>query len=137
MKYKTHKNYYESGELKSEGDFIEVKMCYGRGSRKSIVIDNHECVECDPPEFGSHIVKRKIGRWKFYYKNGQLKMEGNYKVYDFIEIPSMRDGIWKTYDKNGNPMSDLNYTKDNDGWYDRKQRGQEYHKPWVIKYSNL
>ena len=106
MKDKTIKEYYDSGELKSEGNLIELQACTSRGSGKSIVeVDDHEfCQECD-----MYTTKRKIGLWKYYYKNGQLKMEGNYIVLDFIDLPNHRDGIWKTYDKDGKFISELNY----------------------------
>lgn len=89
--------YFTSGELKSEGNYIELKDCTSRGSCQSILIDDHEpCVECVFP-----FCKRKIGMWKYYHKSGQLKMEGQYLVLDYIGVPSIRHGVWKTYNNNG------------------------------------
>jgi hypothetical protein len=41
------KEYYSTGELKSEGDILEVINCTSRASGKNIEFDDHEeCVEC-------------------------------------------------------------------------------------------
>ena len=102
-----HKEYFKSGELKSKGKYIELIDCTSRGSGQSILIDDHKgCPECI---LGS--CKRKIGMWKYYYKTGQLKMEGHYLVLDSIGVPSLRNGLWNTKNNNGQLFQQIVYEK--------------------------
>lgn len=104
------KQFFSSGETKSEGRLINVMDCTSRGSGQSLTIEypeGHEyCVEClDKP------TKRKIGNWKYFYKSGNLRMEGVFLVLDFIGVPSVRDGLWNTYYENGYLMQQSLYEK--------------------------
>jgi len=65
--------------------------CHGKG-----------CVECI-----SLLHYNKLGMWKYYYDNGQLKMEGEYTDFDF----DLRCGKWKIYDITGKLSSDIIYKK--------------------------
>lgn len=90
------REYYNTGELKSEGDCVNFIICTSRGSGKPMLNDSHEgCVEC---VFSSK--KIKSGIWNFYYKTGQLFMTGQYVVLDYIDLPCVKNGIWTTYYKN-------------------------------------
>lgn len=48
------------------------------------------------------IDREKNGTWEEYYKNGQLKSEGNY-------INNNKDGLWQEYYKNGLLNTRINY----------------------------
>lgn len=58
----------------------------------------------------------RVGYWKEYYENGNLKMEGNYKIGSYISccvggacrsFHYYRSGLWKIYDNGGNLKYEL------------------------------
>jgi antitoxin component YwqK of YwqJK toxin-antitoxin module len=89
----TKREYYESGKILS---IIEYKD----GARNGTCRYFHD--------YGAWAIKltanykngKMIGSFKTYYKNGQVKQEGNYK---FTEkgVCSRKDGVWKNYYENG------------------------------------
>ena len=61
---------------------------------------------------------RKTGYWQYYYPNGKLKMEGSYKIGNYVQCcihgPCMvyyhyRDGIWKYYNEDGSHKFELTF----------------------------
>lgn len=58
--------------------------------------------------------RRKLGNWKFYYDNGQLRAEGEFGTYTFqhdhgdIFMP-IKIGIWKYYYSSGELMASGSY----------------------------
>jgi antitoxin component YwqK of YwqJK toxin-antitoxin module len=46
-------------------------------------------------------LSRKVGKWIYYYKAGNKKMEGTYAVLDLLGIPNVRHGIWNIYHEDG------------------------------------
>jgi antitoxin component YwqK of YwqJK toxin-antitoxin module len=100
-----HKEHYTSGELKCEGELLELIDCTSRGSGRQIEIDDHKfCVEC---VLGSKF--RKKGEWKYYNKNGQLIAIGEYVVLDYWFVPSEKNGIWSTFREDGNLLQQTVY----------------------------
>lgn len=60
----------------------------------------------------------KIGYWKEYYENGNLKMEGNYRLGSYINCGAggafrdfhyYRSGLWKIYGDNGELKYELTF----------------------------
>ncbi|MBJ2173111.1 hypothetical protein JBL43_02600 [Aureibaculum sp. A20] len=60
----------------------------------------------------------KVGFWKEYYKNGHLKMEGDYRLGSYIgcctsgpcrSFNYYRSGIWKFYNEEGEMIYELNF----------------------------
>jgi antitoxin component YwqK of YwqJK toxin-antitoxin module len=94
MKEEIVKEYYENGELKSEGILVHLMDCTSIGGP----LDCHGegCVEC------IGMTTRKVGVWKYYHNNGNIKMEGKYQVLRFMGLPIVKTGIWKYYYNNGN-----------------------------------
>jgi antitoxin component YwqK of YwqJK toxin-antitoxin module len=100
-----HKEFYSTGELKSEGEVIEVFDYTSRGSGRQIEIDDHvDCVECL-----MGLTLRKTRLWKYYNKNGAIILTGNYIVLDFIGVPSVKEGIWTIFKDNGMLLQQLVY----------------------------
>jgi antitoxin component YwqK of YwqJK toxin-antitoxin module len=97
--------YYMSGEMRGEGEMLELIDCTSRGSGHQIEIDNHElCVECLPD-----LTLRKIKTWKYYNKNGIVILTGNYVVLDYIGLPNVKDGIWLVFRDNGSLLQQIVY----------------------------
>ena len=102
-----HREFYKSGELKEEGEIIELVDCTSRGSGRKIEFDDHEfCVECMPDSS-----LRKIGFWKYYNKNGVVNLTGNYVVLDYIGVPSVRDGVWSIFRNDGGLLQQIIYNE--------------------------
>jgi antitoxin component YwqK of YwqJK toxin-antitoxin module len=100
-----HKEYYSSGELKCEGELMEIGDCTSRRSGRQIEIDDHEgCVEC---VFDS--TKRKKGEWKYYNKNGSVAIIGNYVILDYIGVPHEKNGIWSVFREDGSLLQQIVY----------------------------
>jgi len=100
-----HKEYYTTGELKSEGNVLELIDCTSRGSGRQIEFDDHEfCVECI---YGSTLRKTKF--WQYFNKNGNVIMAGNYVILDYIGVPSVREGIWTIFRDNGRLLQQIVY----------------------------
>tara|TARA_B110000003_G_C16471033_1_gene465677 strand:- start:70 stop:759 length:690 start_codon:yes stop_codon:yes gene_type:complete len=99
------KEYYENGEVKSEGEYWWDCNCLSwRGPLDCRKIGK-PCVECFIME------KCKDGLWKYYYRDGKLKLEGKYIVEKGSTLfPSdQRNGEWKVYDKTGEFSHELTY----------------------------
>ncbi len=97
--------YYMSGEMRGEGEMLELNDCTSRGSGHQIEIDDHElCVECLPD-----LTLRKIKTWKYYNKNGIVILTGNYVVLDYIGLPNVKDGIWLVFRDNGSLLQQIVY----------------------------
>lgn len=74
---------------------------------------------------GKMVYGRKLGLWKYYHRNGLIKLEAEYSLNDknFGEVPAgtpdsaaylcwnttFKDGIWKQYDEEGSLIKDLRY----------------------------
>jgi antitoxin component YwqK of YwqJK toxin-antitoxin module len=102
-----HKQYYKTGELKSEGDILEVINCTSRASGKHIEFDDHlDCMECI---IGSTLRKTRL--WRYYSKSGVVTLTGNYVVLDYIGVPSVRDGIWTFFGDDGRLLQQIVYVK--------------------------
>lgn len=100
-----HKEYYTTGELKAEGDNLELIDCTSRGSGRHIEFDDHEgCVECI---YGSTMRKTRL--WRYYNKNGAVILTGNYVVLDNIGLPSVKEGIWSIFGENGRLLQQTVY----------------------------
>lgn len=91
------KEFYLDGQIFSEGETVQFIDCTSRGSGQILLNDMHEaCVEC---VMGT--LSRKVGNWIYYYKSGNIKMEGTFAVLDYIGIPNVRHGIWNIYHEDG------------------------------------
>ena len=89
MEEEIKKEYYDNGNLKSEGNFSLYSDCISN-------INCSGCPECLLP------VYRKNGKWKYYYENGKLKKEGNYIIdFSVIGLPIIKDGLWRFFYSNG------------------------------------
>ena len=103
-------NKFPNGEVESQGEVINVDDCTGRGSGLSILSKEYVhcggCVEC---VFNFEL--RKIGKWTYYYTNGVVKFDGNYDVFDYIGVPSLKNGLWNTYSINGELISQIVFDK--------------------------
>jgi antitoxin component YwqK of YwqJK toxin-antitoxin module len=104
-----HKEYYPTGELKSEGEILELIDCTSRGSGREIEFDDHEgCVECI-----MGLTLRKTRLWKYYNKKGVVTLSGNYVILDYIGVPSVKEGIWTIYGDNGRLLQQIVYEHGN------------------------
>ena len=101
-----YKSYHKNGQLESEGMKISLMDCTGNGGPLDCQGDG--CVEC----IGSKT--RKIGIWKYYYNDGNLKMVGKYQVLRFVGLPIVKTGIWKYYYLNGKLRMEGEYNGYND-----------------------
>ena len=91
------KEFYLDGQIFSEGETVHFIDCTSRGSGQILLNDTHKaCVEC---VMGT--LSRKVGKWIYYYKAGNKKMEGTYAVLDLLGIPNVRHGIWNIYHEDG------------------------------------
>ena len=88
--------YHENGEIKSEGEYRHEFNCLSWGGPLDCRIIGIGCPECFMPSI------YKVGLWKYYYRNGKLKYEGEYS-------DDERNGIWKVYDKNGTLTREIMY----------------------------
>ena len=97
---KLKKYYHKNGQLHSQGMVKSTYSCTSKGGP----LDCHGkgCVECI-----SLLHYNKLGMWKYYYDNGQLKTEGEYTGLDF----DVRCGTWKIYDTTGKLSSEIIYEK--------------------------
>ncbi len=50
---------------------------------------------------------QKIGKWYYYYSNGKIKKEVEYKGEEVEE--SIKIGVWKTYNKKGKLIKEVKY----------------------------
>lgn len=99
------KEYYKTGELKCEGEVLELIDCSSRGSGLQIEFDDHEgCVEC---LMGLTLRKTKL--WKYYNKFGVVILTGNYVVLDYRGVPSVKDGIWTIFRDDGRLLQQIVY----------------------------
>ena len=112
MEEEIKKEYYDNGNLKSEGKWKSLTDCTSIGG--PIDCQGDGCVECVGP------TKRKTGLWKYYFDNGNLKMKGSYQILRFIGLPIVKTGLWKYYYDNGNLKTEGEYKGYNDkqgeGW---------------------
>tara|TARA_B100000900_G_C20379389_1_gene633874 strand:+ start:115 stop:537 length:423 start_codon:yes stop_codon:yes gene_type:complete len=112
MEEEIKKEYYDNGNLKSEGKWESLTDCTSIGG--PIDCQGEGCVECVGP------TKRKTGLWKYYFDNGNLKMKGSYQILRFIGLPIVKTGLWKYYYDNGNLKTEGEYKGYNDkqgeGW---------------------
>ena len=103
-------NKFINGEVESKGEVIYINDCAARGSGLSILsnkyVDCGVCVECV-----LNYELRKIGKWTYYYTNGVVKFDGNYDVFDYIGVPSLKNGLWNTYSINGELISQIFFDK--------------------------
>lgn len=96
------KEFYKSGELKSEGEMIFKSFT--------------QCCTAGPCEMPYGY---KVGFWRYYFRNGKLKSKGNYstQIYNFPTSCKGGDDIliqkvssnWKNFDING---KDIKISKD-------------------------
>jgi len=123
------KEYYDNGQIKSEG--VQIESCYSgevpfvpkglwkyyhKNGKLESEGEFRLFVDCTSRGSGRSIVEddhdicvecvlgntsRKIGKWKYYHENGKLKIEGVYLVRDFIGLPIVKNGLWKYYYPNG------------------------------------
>jgi antitoxin component YwqK of YwqJK toxin-antitoxin module len=100
-----YKEYYSSGELKGEGELLEIKNCTSRGSGLNIEVDDHDyCEEC---VLGS--VSRKKGKWVYYNKSGLVALIGNYIILDYVGVPSVKNGKWSIFRSDGSLLQYIIY----------------------------
>lgn len=100
-----HQEFYLTGELKCDGELLQIMDCTSRGSGRQIDFDDHECcVECL-----LETSLRKIKTWNYYNKNGSIRITGSYVVLDYIGVPSVRDGLWTIYQEDGKLFQHVAY----------------------------
>jgi antitoxin component YwqK of YwqJK toxin-antitoxin module len=100
-----HKEYYPSGELKGEGELLEIKNCTSREGGLNIEVDDHDyCEECI---LGS--VWRKKGKWLYYNKSGLVALIGNYIILNYVGVPSVKNGIWSIFRSDGSLLQHIIY----------------------------
>ena len=92
-KKKSHREYYENGQIELEGTFKDDKMdglwtsWYENGQKR------YESTKKDG---------ESIGLYTEWFENGQKKMEGSYK-------DGKKDGLWTIWYENGQKESELTY----------------------------
>lgn len=130
---KLHKEYYDNGQLKSVGQQKGLKKgereIYSISSREGIKYEDEKKVgewkfyykNGQLSSIGSYRDEKRIGEWKFYYENGQLRSEGKFKN-------DKRIDAWKSYDKNGQLESIEKYENEN------VVELQEYYKNGKLKH---
>jgi hypothetical protein len=100
-----HQEFYSTGELKCEGELLEIIDCTSRGKGRPVDFDDHMfCVECLP-----ETIMRKIKKWIYYNKNGSIIITGSYVVLDYIGVPSVRDGLWTVFQEDGKLFQQVVY----------------------------
>ena len=101
-----HQEFYLTGELKGEGELLQIMDCTSRGSGRQVDFDDHECcVECL-----LETSLRKIKTWNYYNKNGSIIITGSYMVLDYIGVPSFRDGLWSVFQEDGKLFQQVVYS---------------------------
>ena len=92
------KEYYSNEKVKLTGTLNLNNFhsgCTSWGGPLDCRVLGRPCVECvscpDPNDYPTY----KEGYWKYYYENGNLCNEGEYKK-------DQREGKWKFYSENGN-----------------------------------
>ena len=100
-----HKEYYENGQLKAEGEIVYSssdglwKYYYENGQLKAE---------------GNWSLGKRDGLWKLWYENGQLKLVSNW-IYNGNEY---LHGFYKAYNMDGQVTSDGNYKfNEENGWW--------------------
>jgi antitoxin component YwqK of YwqJK toxin-antitoxin module len=102
-----HQEFYSTGELKGEGEMLQIRDCTSRGDGRQVDFDDHECcIECL-----LDITLRKIKTWNYYHKNGSLITTGSYVVLDYMGVPSVRDGVWSVFQENGKLFQQVVYSE--------------------------
>ncbi len=118
LKDGTWKHFYPSGILSCIYNFIDGNMqgdavCFfqnglEKSRGKCISVQNKEAIDGLSSEPAEEV---KVGEWKYYYDNGQLKNEGNYFNYSnnsgsVLERnnseKSLKHGKWIHFDREGN-----------------------------------
>ncbi|MDW7975754.1 MAG: hypothetical protein RMI35_04270 [Leptospiraceae bacterium] len=116
--------YYPNGKLLSKGAY---KADLG-------------CKENPPPE-GEKACEKKVGKWLFYFPNGNLMEEGNYD-----ENSGKRIGIWREYYQTGELRAQGNrehtrkdrwtfYTKDGDILAQFDFQGNDFMASYCVEYQ--
>ncbi len=129
-----YKEYYKSGQLKKVGNLVcnhkeGEWITYDEGG-SIIKYENYTSFELTL----GHRIPYLSGIYKEYFLNGQVRMEGMYRVVQkWTEVPvliaesyeimnkccswvttSIKFGIWREYDKEGNLINQIDYQVDID-----------------------
>ena len=95
----SYKRYYENIiEQASHPDIEDIKLVseeYSVGIFKSIGLEAKHNIKVEG-DYSSHYNYVKIGTWRYFYENGQIKMLVDY------DLNENKDGGLIKYDKNGN-----------------------------------
>lgn len=132
IKKKTVKTYYQEytkkgnhkdGSLKEEYEVLENDAKIKDGFYKKFDYDNSLLID------GFYLTDKKNGKWKYYYSNGKIKHEYNYKndipvgiqkEFDFdgnllnlhnLDEQGNLDGIYKTFNAEGTCTMYINFSK--------------------------
>ena len=105
------KTYFENGNVKSiknykegynrDGEYFEY---FENGNPK--IIGNHKVFYQAEGYFKSY----HMGFWKFFYKNGKIKEQGNYVKNSNNSLEGLKDGAWKYYNEEGKLIKTENYS---------------------------
>lgn len=99
---------YKDGDLKKEVTFVNgleegVAKEYGEDGRVITLITYKSGFIIDIEKINRYIGdNKKHGPWKYYYENGIVRLEGNYKR-------GLEHGYFKEYDREGNLLATAKY----------------------------
>lgn len=82
-----------------------------------------------PVAEGRWVVESFVGFYKEYYKNGVLKVEGNYSV----DTARKKNGVWHYYSKRGILYKSINYSLVNSMSYKLMERGVNSNFPYIME----
>jgi antitoxin component YwqK of YwqJK toxin-antitoxin module len=103
------KDYYESGQLKDEGNKYWKDLGDGVRQSSQIGLWKYYFESGKLEKEGNWKDGEQDGLWKYYYESGKLETEGNYK-------DGEQDGLWKYYYESGKLKKKVN-------WKDGEQDG--------------
>ena len=96
------KEYFDNSQLKSEGEYCFDCDCLSWGGPVDCRRIGNPCPECFISKYW------KNGLWKYYFRNGKLRMEGEY-IWDNNSLNHIQNGVWKIFDNTGKVYNELTY----------------------------
>lgn len=111
-----YKEYFQNGKVQTEGTYTLGFIYYGDSLTTVVPLDDDYV-----PEANEHVGSFMTGTWKFYYENGNLASEGDYRMQNYLKdsipdtivdssgkwtlytqsIDDVKTGEWKYYAENG------------------------------------